>query len=62
MAIEVEQKFAIENMDSLRRRLSELGATLYFRKPADLNSFMEIGKLVRDVISGNERGVACPAS
>jgi adenylate cyclase, class 2 len=43
MAIEVEQKFAIENMESLRRRLSELGAKfgspieqidLYFAHPA----------------------------
>src|SRR3954470_19820583 len=43
MQIEVEQKFAIENMDSLRRRLSELGAEfespveqvdLYFAHPA----------------------------
>ncbi|HEY2893105.1 MAG TPA: class IV adenylate cyclase [Pirellulales bacterium] len=43
MAIEVEQKFAIENMESLRRRLCELGAAfgspleqvdLYFAHPA----------------------------
>jgi DNA-binding response OmpR family regulator len=45
-----------------RSRLSELGASLYFRKPADLNSFMEIGKLVRDVLSGDVRSLACPAS
>jgi DNA-binding response OmpR family regulator len=33
-----------------RIRLTELGANRYFRKPTDLNSFMEVGKLVQDVI------------
>ena len=44
-----------------RRRLSALGASLYFRKPADLNSFMEVGKLVQDVIAESERREALPA-
>jgi DNA-binding response OmpR family regulator len=43
-----------------RFRLIQLGASLYFRKPADLNAFMEVGKLVQDVISESER--AHPAS
>jgi chemotaxis family two-component system response regulator Rcp1 len=30
-----------------RRRITELGATLYFRKPSDLNLFMEIGQMVK---------------
>src|ERR1700733_9024412 len=37
-----------------RWRLSELGANLYFRKPADLNSFMQVGKLVQEVIAQSE--------
>jgi chemotaxis family two-component system response regulator Rcp1 len=44
-----------------RRRLRDLGASLYFRKPADLNSFMEVGKLVQDVITESERGAAITA-
>lgn len=43
-----------------RFRLSQLGASLYFRKPADLNAFMEVGKLVQDVITETER--AAPLS
>jgi CheY-like chemotaxis protein len=35
-----------------RCRLIELGANLYFRKPTDLLSFMEVGQLVKDVIAG----------
>jgi two-component system, chemotaxis family, response regulator Rcp1 len=34
-----------------RSLLGELGASLYFRKPADLYSFMHVGKLVQDLIS-----------
>jgi DNA-binding response OmpR family regulator len=37
-----------------RSRLSELGASLYFRKPADLTAFMEVGKLVQDVVAQQE--------
>ena len=37
-----------------RTRLSQLGASSYFRKPADLNSFMEVGRLVMDVITEYE--------
>ena len=33
-----------------RGRLIELGANLYFRKPTDLRSFMEVGRLVKDVM------------
>jgi chemotaxis family two-component system response regulator Rcp1 len=33
-----------------RGRLIELGANLYFRKPTDLRSFMEVGQLVKDVM------------
>ena len=40
-----------------RWRLSELGANLYFRKPADLNSFMQVGKLVQEVIAQSERAL-----
>lgn len=34
------------------RRLIELGANLYFRKPTDLHLFMEVGQLVKDVMQG----------
>ena len=34
-----------------RYRVAQLGANLYFRKPADLNSFMKLGKLVKDCIA-----------
>jgi CheY-like chemotaxis protein len=37
-----------------RRRLSKLGANLYFHKPADLTGFMEVGRLVKDVITDYE--------
>jgi len=37
-----------------RTRLTELGANLYFRKPTDLNSFMEVGVLVRNVMQEAE--------
>jgi len=33
-----------------RRRITELGATLYFRKPSDLSLFMEIGQMVKAVM------------
>jgi CheY-like chemotaxis protein len=31
-------------------RLTELGANLYFRKPSDLKSFMEVGQMVKNVM------------
>jgi chemotaxis family two-component system response regulator Rcp1 len=34
-----------------RNRISQLGASLYFHKPEDLNAFMQIGQLVKDVIA-----------
>ncbi len=37
-----------------RRRLCALGASMYFHKPADLSAFMEVGKLVREVIMARE--------
>ena len=33
-----------------RSRLSALGASLYFHKPADLGAFMQVGKLVQEVL------------
>ncbi len=36
-----------------RRRLIALGANLYFRKPTDLRSFMEVGQLVKDVMAAS---------
>jgi DNA-binding response OmpR family regulator len=39
-----------------RCRLMELGASLYFRKPTDLRSFMEVGQLVKDIIAGRRSG------
>jgi CheY-like chemotaxis protein len=44
-----------------RSRLSQLGASLYFRKPADLNAFMEVGKIVQEVITASERMASAPA-
>ena len=41
-----------------RSRLIELGASLYFHKPTDLGLFMEVGKLVKDVMSAPESGTA----
>ena len=32
-----------------RSRLFQLGANLYFRKPADLTAFMEVGRLVGEI-------------
>ena len=32
-----------------RSRLFKLGANLYFRKPADLTAFMEVGRLVQEI-------------
>jgi two-component system, chemotaxis family, response regulator Rcp1 len=45
-----------------RSRLSKLGASLYFRKPADLSAFMEVGKLVQDVINAAQNSARLPAS
>jgi chemotaxis family two-component system response regulator Rcp1 len=39
-----------------RGRLTKLGADIYFRKPTDLASFMEIGKLVKDIITHSQGG------
>jgi CheY-like chemotaxis protein len=33
-----------------RSRANELGASFYFRKPADLQSFMKIGQIVGDFL------------
>jgi CheY-like chemotaxis protein len=38
-----------------RRRITELGATLYFRKPSDLSLFMEIGQMVKAVMDTKEK-------
>jgi CheY-like chemotaxis protein len=45
-----------------RSRLFALGASVYFRKPADLMAFMEVGRLVGEVASENMRALgALPA-
>jgi CheY-like chemotaxis protein len=36
-----------------RKRCMELGANRYFQKPTELNRFMEIGRIVADLIDGN---------
>lgn len=38
-----------------RSRLFELGASVYFRKPADLMAFMEVGRLVQEVVAANNK-------
>ena len=43
-----------------RSRLFELGASIYFRKPADLMAFMEVGRLVQEVVEASEN--AAPLS
>jgi DNA-binding response OmpR family regulator len=45
-----------------RTRLSELGASLYFHKPADLSAFMEVGKLVKEMIAHTEEPAPRPSS
>jgi CheY-like chemotaxis protein len=34
-----------------RKRVSDLGATAYFRKPYDLSEFMRLGTVVKEVVS-----------
>jgi CheY-like chemotaxis protein len=36
-----------------RAEVAKLGISCYFRKPIDLDSFMELGKIVRDVIAND---------
>jgi chemotaxis family two-component system response regulator Rcp1 len=43
-----------------RARMRELGASFYFRKPADLERFMAIGGIIRNFLDARNRGV--PAS
>jgi CheY-like chemotaxis protein len=40
-----------------RARARELGASFYFRKPADLEKFMAIGGIVRDFLEPRTNGV-----
>ena len=40
-----------------RARTRELGASFYFRKPADLERFMAIGGIVRDFLKAPAKGV-----
>jgi chemotaxis family two-component system response regulator Rcp1 len=42
-----------------RNRIRQLGASLYFHKPEDLNSFMQVGQLVKDVIAESNRAASC---
>jgi CheY-like chemotaxis protein len=41
-----------------RARLFELGASVYFRKPADLMAFMEVGRLVNEVASEQRHAIS----
>jgi CheY-like chemotaxis protein len=36
-----------------RARVADLGISRYFRKPTDLDAFMRLGAVVREVIDGN---------
>jgi CheY-like chemotaxis protein len=38
------------NAPADRKRLDDLGATAYFRKPFDLSEFMRLGDVVREVV------------
>jgi chemotaxis family two-component system response regulator Rcp1 len=40
-----------------RARARELGASFYFRKPADLERFMSIGGIVREILKNQADGV-----
>jgi chemotaxis family two-component system response regulator Rcp1 len=40
-----------------RARARELGASFYFRKPADLEKFMAIGGIVRDFLESRTNGI-----
>ncbi len=44
-----------------RARARELGASYYFRKPADLERFMAIGGIVREFLTGHRDGVPQPS-
>jgi two-component system, chemotaxis family, response regulator Rcp1 len=43
-----------------RARARELGASFYFRKPADLEKFMAIGGIVRDFLESRTSGISQP--
>jgi len=43
-----------------RARVRELGASFYFRKPADLEKFMDIGGIVRKFLDPDSEGVPQP--
>lgn len=43
-----------------RRTAAELGAAYYFRKPCDLDAFMDLGRIVREVVEKNESGPSAP--
>jgi CheY-like chemotaxis protein len=42
-----------------RARMAQLGIARYFRKPSDLNAFLNLGAIVREVIgeSGGDRNI-----
>lgn len=44
-----------------RSRARELGASFYFRKPADLEKFMAVGEIVRGFLVNHNDGVPQPA-
>ncbi len=50
----------VTSSDSPSDRLeaSRLGATAYFRKPADLDEFMKVGEVVRRVLSDYADGIS----
>ena len=39
-----------------RQMAAALGAAYYFRKPSDLDDFMDLGRIVREVVEKNEPG------
>jgi CheY-like chemotaxis protein len=41
-----------------RARMAELGATRYFKKPTDLDSYLQLGAVVREVAGERRRGKA----
>lgn len=45
-----------------RARAQQLGASFYFRKPPDLEKFMNIGRIVREFLEPRPEGVPQPAS
>jgi hypothetical protein len=38
--------------------MAELGATRYFKKPTDLDSYLQLGAVVREVAGERRRGKA----